>query len=144
MAAALAGSIELARRTFLISVWFIGSFFLTYPGVAYIEESVGGLDGPFNALIFLPHGVRVFAIWLFRHQAIIPLLVAHALHIYGGNFREVQPERSLWSHDRHEQKGFSFPAMLQSSISAMKDTNNQSGLEAFAAAIPKVRPLIEA
>jgi len=70
----------------LISVWFLGSFAITYPGVAYLERSIQGADFQFNALIFLPHGVRIFAIWLFRHQAILPLLIAHAIHI------------ALWGH----------------------------------------------
>jgi len=74
------------RQTLLISVWFLGSFAITYPGVAYLERSISGPDFQFNALIFLPHGVRIFAIWLFRHQAILPLLIAHGLHIF------------LWGH----------------------------------------------
>jgi hypothetical protein len=74
------------RQTLLISVWFLGSFAITYPGVAYLERSISGSDFQFNALIFLPHGVRIFAIWLFRHQAILPLLIAHGLHIF------------LWGH----------------------------------------------
>jgi len=74
------------RQTLLISVWFLGSFAITYPGVAYLERSISGPDFQFNALIFLPHGVRIFAIWLFRHQAILPLLIAHGIHI------------ALWGH----------------------------------------------
>ena len=31
-------------------------------------------------------GVRVFAVWLFRHRAILPLLFAHGLHV------------ALWGH----------------------------------------------
>ena len=74
------------RQTLLISAWFLGSFAVTYPGVAYLERSLSGPDFQLNALIFLPHGVRIFAIWLFRHQAILPLLIAHGIHI------------ALWGH----------------------------------------------
>lgn len=71
----------LLRRTALITAWFLGSFYVTYPGVAYLEGLVDGPSNQFNALLFLPHGVRVFAVWLFRHRAILPLLFAHGLHV---------------------------------------------------------------
>jgi len=74
------------RQSLVISAWFLGSFAITYPGVAYLERSLSGPDIQFNALIFLPHGVRIFAIWLFRHQAILPLLIANGIHI------------ALWGH----------------------------------------------
>ena len=31
----------------------------------------------YAALVFLPHGVRVIATWLYREKAILPLLIAH-------------------------------------------------------------------
>ena len=54
---------------------------MSFPGVSFLEELFGSPSTSFNALLFLPHGVRVFAVWLFRHQAIIPLFIAHGLHV---------------------------------------------------------------
>ena len=71
---------DFVRRTLLISAWYLGSFFVTYPGVSFLEGIFGSPNTSFNALLFLPHGVRIFAVWLFRHQAIVPLLIAHGLH----------------------------------------------------------------
>jgi len=72
---------DFVRRTLLITAWYLGSFFVTYPGVSFLEGIFGSPNTSFNALLFLPHGVRIFAVWLFRHQAIIPLLIAHAIHV---------------------------------------------------------------
>ena len=72
---------DFIRRTLLITAWFLGSFFVTFPGVSFLEGVFGNPTTSFNALLFLPHGVRVFAFWLFRHQAIIPLLIAHGIHV---------------------------------------------------------------
>lgn len=54
---------------------------MTYPGVRFLEDLFDSPTTSFNALLFLPHGVRIFAVWLFRHQAIIPLLIAHGIHV---------------------------------------------------------------
>ena len=72
---------DFVRRTLLISAWYLGSFFVSFPGVSFLEGIFGSPTTSFNALLFLPHGVRIFAVWLFRHQAIIPLLIAHAIHV---------------------------------------------------------------
>ena len=72
---------DFLRRTLLISAWYLGSFFMTYPGVRFLEDLFDSPTTSFNALLFLPHGVRIFAVWLFRHQAIIPLLIAHGIHV---------------------------------------------------------------
>ena len=71
---------DFLRRTLLISAWYLGSFLMTYPGVRFLEDLFDSPTTSFNALLFLPHGVRIFAVWLFRHQAIVPLLIAHGLH----------------------------------------------------------------
>lgn len=34
---------------------------------------------PFAALVFLPHGVRVVATWMYRERALVPLLIAHMI-----------------------------------------------------------------
>ena len=72
---------DFVRRTLLISAWYLGSFFVSFPGVSFLEGIFGSPETSVNALLFLPHGVRIFAVWLFRHQAIIPLLIAHAIHV---------------------------------------------------------------
>jgi hypothetical protein len=59
----------------------VGSFFVSFPGVIFLDEVFDSPLESFNALLFLPHGVRIFAVWLFRHQAIVPLLIAHAIHL---------------------------------------------------------------
>ena len=71
---------DFLRRTLLISAWYLGSFFVSYPGVSFLDGIFGSPNTSLNALLFLPHGVRIFAVWLFRHQAILPLLIAHGLH----------------------------------------------------------------
>ena len=72
---------DFVRRTLLISAWYLGSFFVSFPGVSFLEGIFGSPTTSFSAFFFLPHGVRIFAVWLFRHQAIIPLLIAHAIHV---------------------------------------------------------------
>ena len=72
---------DFVRRTLLISAWYVGSFFVSFPGVIFLDEVFDSPLESFNALLFLPHGVRIFAVWLFRHQAIVPLLIAHAIHV---------------------------------------------------------------
>ena len=34
---------------------------------------------PYAALVFLPHGIRVIATWIYREKALIPLLIAHII-----------------------------------------------------------------
>jgi predicted metal-dependent enzyme (double-stranded beta helix superfamily) len=70
--------------------------------------------------------------------------VACALHLYGGNFREIADERSLWDAESHDRMAFSFPALVQQSIKTMHAAGNRPGLEAVAEAIPAVRPVVEA
>jgi len=65
-----------------------------------------------------------------------------ALHIYGGDFRAVMDERSLWSHANNEETRFSFEGLLKESVTSMKQSHNQKGLDAIAEAIPATRALI--
>lgn len=67
---------------------------------------------------------------------------AYALHLYGGDFGAIQHERSLWDEDSHEELGFSFPALVQQSVKAMRQ--NQAGLDALVAAIPAARAAVDA
>ena len=69
--------------------------------------------------------------------------VSRSLHIYGGDFGAVMDDRSLWGSDDHREKPFSFPALVQESIKAMKSDGNEVGLNELAKAIPSVRPLVE-
>lgn len=70
--------------------------------------------------------------------------VAHALHIYRGDFGALMEKRSLWGWDDHQEKPFSFPELLAESAKAMHTSGNAAGLEALGAAIPKAKPMIEA
>ncbi len=63
----------------LIVVGYMTAFFL----VALVITPLQSLFLPhitiFAGLVFLPHGVRVLATWLYREKALVPLLVAHLL-----------------------------------------------------------------
>jgi predicted metal-dependent enzyme (double-stranded beta helix superfamily) len=69
---------------------------------------------------------------------------ASALHVYGGDFGALMDARSLWSDDDHQQTPFSFPALLQESVKAMKRADNDAGLKALVNAIPATKPLVDA
>jgi predicted metal-dependent enzyme (double-stranded beta helix superfamily) len=69
---------------------------------------------------------------------------ARSLHLYGGDFKALGDERSLWDTDDHEEKTFSFQELLVQSIKTMKADDNQIGLQAVAKAIPATRALIDA
>jgi predicted metal-dependent enzyme (double-stranded beta helix superfamily) len=70
--------------------------------------------------------------------------VSGSLHIYGGDFGALMDERSLWSYDDHEEKGFSFQELVKESIKGMRQNNNQVGLDELVKAIPAVKPMVEA
>jgi len=65
-----------------------------------------------------------------------------ALHIYGGDFRAVMDERSLWSYEDNEETRFSFEGLLKESVAGMKMNNNRKGLDAIVEAIPSTKALI--
>lgn len=69
--------------------------------------------------------------------------VSAALHVYGGDFSALEPERSLWTHD-HVRGNFSFPALMRNSVIAMKRSHNQEGLDGLVAAMPAAAKLVEA
>lgn len=68
----------------------------------------------------------------------------YALHIYGGDFKAVMDERSLWDFEDYEEKAFNFQDLLKESVKGMKLSQNETGLQALAKAIPAVKPMIEA
>jgi len=69
---------------------------------------------------------------------------ARSLHLYGGDFRAVMSERSLWDSDNHKETVFSFEGLLRESIRSMRAQENCTGLEAVARAIPATRAFIDA
>jgi predicted metal-dependent enzyme (double-stranded beta helix superfamily) len=66
-----------------------------------------------------------------------------SLHLYGGDFKAVMGQRSLWDTDDHEEKAFTFQELLVQSVKMMKARDNRIGLEAMAKAIPATRALID-
>jgi len=66
-----------------------------------------------------------------------------ALHIYGGDFKAVQGQRSLWTSVGHEERPFSFEELLRESAAAMKRDENDAGLRALVEAIPAARAFVE-
>jgi predicted metal-dependent enzyme (double-stranded beta helix superfamily) len=69
--------------------------------------------------------------------------VAHALHLYKGDFRAISERRSLWSWDDHEEKPFSFPELLKESATAMHRSDNQRGLDMLVDAMPASKPFVD-
>ncbi len=69
---------------------------------------------------------------------------AFALHLYGGDLAGLQEERSLWDEDSHQEVGFSFPALVQQSVKAMKKSDNDAGLRALVTAIPAAQAAVDA
>lgn len=69
--------------------------------------------------------------------------VAHALHLYKGDFRGISDRRSLWSWDGREQKPFSFPELLKESATAMHESGNRAGLDALVKAMPASRAFVQ-
>jgi predicted metal-dependent enzyme (double-stranded beta helix superfamily) len=65
-----------------------------------------------------------------------------ALHLYGGDFRAVMDERSLWSYENNEETPFSFEGLLKESVAGMKMNDNQIGLDAIVEAIPATKNMI--
>jgi len=69
-------------------------------------------------------------------------LSSSALHIYGGDFRAVMDERSLWSFEDNEETQFSFEGLLKESVAGMMMNNNHKGLDAIAEAIPATKAFL--
>ena len=72
-----------AAQSYPIMLAIIGSFLLTFVLVNKVvfptQQSVFPNVSQYAALVFLPHGVRVIATWLYREKAILPLIIAHLL-----------------------------------------------------------------
>ena len=119
---------------------------------------IGQLTGEERNTIYQPDGdgLRVESTTTVKAGEVLPLpadaihdienplpTVSRSLHIYGGDFGAIMEDRSLWDSDDHSEKNFSFPALIQESIKAMKQDDNEVGLAELANAIPNVRPLVE-
>lgn len=63
----------------VIIVGYAIAFGLVNLTVVPLQSVLMPTIAPYAALIFLPHGVRVLATWLYREKALVPLLVAHLL-----------------------------------------------------------------
>jgi len=66
-----------------------------------------------------------------------------ALHIYGGDFKAIMDERSLWDYDDYSEKAFNFEGLISQSIKGMKRNHNHTGLDGLVKAIPAAKTLIE-
>ena len=67
---------------------------------------------------------------------------SHALHIYGGDFKAVMSERTLWSAEELKAMPMSFPTLMKECCVRMNMEGNDKGLDETAKAIPKLQPLI--
>ncbi|KAL7494319.1 hypothetical protein ACHAWT_003048 [Skeletonema menzelii] len=68
---------------------------------------------------------------------------ARALHVYGGNFKTIDHERTYWSWKTKEKLPFSQPGLIKECVTRMADSGNEVGLDAIVKAIPKLEPLVE-
>ena len=68
---------------------------------------------------------------------------SHSLHVYGGDFRSVMSERTLWTSEELKAMPFSFPGLMKESCIRMNKAGNERGLDATAKAIPALQPLID-
>ncbi|MBL6687656.1 MAG: hypothetical protein ISP92_05455 [Pseudomonadales bacterium] len=73
------------KNTALNEVWvachIIVAFLVLYAfsvdGVRALEFDLLGLSEQLSIFIFLPHGIRILAVWFLRHRALVPLFIAH-------------------------------------------------------------------
>jgi hypothetical protein len=66
----------LVRTILICSVYML--LFLAVRHIIYpLQQMIAPDAAQYAAFIFLPHGVRVIATWLYREKAIVPLLLAH-------------------------------------------------------------------
>lgn len=70
----------------LVSGAYVAVFLLTFGVLMTLDERLAPQFANFTSLIFLPHGVRVLAAWLYRWRS-VPLLIPGAvvghLYLYG-------------------------------------------------------------
>ena len=59
--------------TLLISGAYLLAFFLTFSAVMPLQEAVMPAFSSYASIMFLPHGVRVIAAWLYGWRALVLL-----------------------------------------------------------------------
>ena len=74
--------VQFSKPTFFIISCYCLTFALVNQMIFPTQQSVFPSVTQYAALIYLPHGVRVIATWLYREKAILPLLIAHLIIYY--------------------------------------------------------------
>lgn len=71
-----------------ITLAFLLAFFLTFAAVMPLQNAVAPSFGNYASLIFLPHGVRIVAAWLYGWRSIVLLtpgaMLSHS-YLYGNS-----------------------------------------------------------
>ena len=83
---------ELMAGAFII-FWFLISYLLSYQSINALISPISNLMTVVPFLIFLPHGVRVIAVYFLGYKAVLPLFIAHLL-LY--QFFENMPPYALY------------------------------------------------
>lgn len=72
--------------TLLVSGSYLAAFLLTFGVMMTLEERISPAWANFTSLIFLPHGVRVLAAWLYGWRSLLylaPGVAVGHLYLYG-------------------------------------------------------------
>lgn len=83
---------ELMAGVFIV-FWFLISYLLSYQSINALISPISNLMTVVPFLIFLPHGVRVIAVYFLGYKAVLPLFIAHLL-LY--QFFENMPPYALY------------------------------------------------
>ena len=80
--------LEVSRRFFfkkevfaMVFIAYCASYFFVEFLVFPVQTAVGLPQANYASLLFLPHGIRVLSIWLYKERAVIPLFCGH-LFVY--------------------------------------------------------------
>ena len=65
----------------VVFIAYCASYFFVEFLVFPVQMAVGSPQTTYASLLFLPHGMRVLSIWLYKERAVIPLFCGH-LFIY--------------------------------------------------------------
>ena len=69
---------ELLTGVFIV-FWFLISYLLSYQSINALISPISNLMTVVPFLIFLPHGVRVIAVYFLGYKAVLPLFIAQLL-----------------------------------------------------------------
>jgi hypothetical protein len=61
----------------IVFISYCACYFFVSSLVTPIQSAFGLPQTNYASLLFLPHGIRVLSIWLYRERAVIPLFCAH-------------------------------------------------------------------